>query len=103
MFDDTPIANMASLTWDRGFSVVTVVMGRFPSVDSLKASSFKELQDYSVFLLLYLFQTFENFTDHCKRLGKGRRVSRMYIHEVPNAFLLCKYRFTQTALSVQQP
>ena len=26
-------------------------------------------------LLLYLFETFENFPDHCKRLGKGRSVS----------------------------
>ena len=57
----------------------------------------------SAFLaLFYLFQAFENFT--CKRLGKGRRsVSHMYIHEVPNAFLSCKYRFAEAALSVQQP
>ena len=65
---NTPIANMASLPWDRGFSVVNVAMGRFASVDSLKASSFEGQR--VLFLLLYLFQTFENFTDHCKRLGK---------------------------------
>ena len=40
-----PIANMASLPWDRGNSVVTVAKGRCASVDSLKASSFEGLQE----------------------------------------------------------
>ena len=42
---NTPIVNMASLPWDRGFSVFTVAMGRFACVVSLKASSFEGLQE----------------------------------------------------------
>ena len=45
-FLNKPIANMASLPWDRGFSVVTVAMGRYASVDC-------RLKDFkSVFLAL---------------------------------------------------
>ena len=42
---NTPIANMASLPWDRGYSVVTVAMGRFASADSLKGLSFEGFQE----------------------------------------------------------
>ena len=86
---NTPIANMASLPWDRGYSVVTVAMGRFASVDSLKGSSFEGFQEcFSCSLLFvssvwkfYLQATWKR-TPECVTYVYSRSSERVFVMQI---------------------